>query len=270
MFTNENGCTKSDTITVEVTEDVAVGPCTESYNLALDGTASHSSTYGNGEAFYANDGNQSGSSPWTADLQHTLDEDSEPWWEVDLGEMATLDRVVIYNRTDKLQSRLNNFYVLYSDAPFGARSLADLLADTGIEREFFSGAAGLQETFTISTTARYVRIQKTGSGPLHMAEVEVYGCPFAVLGLRANLNTFNVWPNPASAEAKASFEKPTNVLSLMIYDMQGRIVKVYEPSELNAGMVMDLNVDTLAPGVYIIRTEDERGIHFEKQLVIKR
>ncbi|MDT0622607.1 BspA family leucine-rich repeat surface protein [Croceitalea vernalis] len=269
-FTNENGCTKSDTVTIVVNEEGGTAPCTEAYNLALDGTASHSSTYGNGEAFYANDGNQSGSSPWSADLQHTLDEDSQPWWQVDLGEMATIERVVIYNRTDKLQSRLNNFYVLYSDSPFGTQSLDELLADTAIGREFFSGAAGLEEEFTVDVMARYVRVQKTGSGPLHMAEVEVYGCPFAAPPLQANLNTFNVWPNPASEDAKASFENPTNVLSLMIYDMQGRIVKVYEPSELNAGMVMDLNVNTLAPGLYIIRTEDERGIHFEKQLVIKR
>ncbi|MDT0541112.1 hypothetical protein, partial [Croceitalea sp. P059] len=64
------GCVKSDTITFIVNLP-GNGSCTSTENLALNGTASQSSTYGFGYASYAIDDNTNGTSPWSADLQHT-------------------------------------------------------------------------------------------------------------------------------------------------------------------------------------------------------
>ena len=77
---------------IQVTTEVPAGTCSNPENLALGETASQSSTYGIGEASYAVDGNTSGTSPWTADLQHTRNE-SQPWWEVDLGQLSEIETV---------------------------------------------------------------------------------------------------------------------------------------------------------------------------------
>ena len=153
------------------------GSCSSPQNLALNQPASQSSTYGNGSASLANDGNPAGSSPWSADLQHTTSE-TQPWWEVDLGQLSDIETVVIRNRSDSNQDRLINFYILVSASPFDpTENLTDHLANGAIAQTFFSGQAGNSETLSIEASGRYVRVQLSGSGILHMAEVEVQGCP---------------------------------------------------------------------------------------------
>ncbi len=172
-FTNANGCTQSDTEEITVTP---VGPCTDPTNFALGQPSSQSSTYGVGEALYANDGNTSGSSPWSADLQHTQNE-ANPWWEVDLGSSQQIDQIILYNRSNGNQNRLRNFYILVSESPMtGASSLADLLNDPSVEQLHFPGIAGATENLTTNLSGQHVRIQLGGNGVLHMAEVEVLGC----------------------------------------------------------------------------------------------
>ena len=146
-------------------------------NLARNGVASQSSTYGIGTASLAIDGNQTGSSPWVADLQHTRREAS-PWWYLELEETATIEAVNIYNRSDGFQGRLKNFYVFVSENPIdGTRSLPDLTSDGNIQNKFFAGSAGANETLTFGgVPGSYVLIKLSGSGLLHMAEVEVMGC----------------------------------------------------------------------------------------------
>ena len=153
------------------------GGCSSPQNLALNQASQQSTTYGAGLASYANDGNTRGSSPWTADLQHTQNQ-AQPWWEVDLGQLGDIESVQLYNRSEGGSSRLKDFYVLVSSSPFSpSASLADLLNDQAIAQHFFSGVAGAQESIGIDALGRYVRVQLSGTGILHMAEVEVMGCP---------------------------------------------------------------------------------------------
>ncbi|MDT0622964.1 PQQ-dependent sugar dehydrogenase, partial [Croceitalea vernalis] len=154
------------------------GLCQNSTNLALNKAASQSSTYGNGVAGIAVDGNTVGTSPWDADLQHTISGQSQPWWQVDLGSQNQIEQIIIYNRTDKLQNRLNNFHIFISANPYDVNaSLQDLINDTSITDIFYEGEAGLQETFGVIADGRYVRIQLSGENEsLHMAEVMVMGC----------------------------------------------------------------------------------------------
>ena len=63
-----------------------------------------------------------------AALSHTSRE-KNPWWEVDLGEEAELEQIVIWNRTDQgLGSRLADFRVLALDARH-ERVWEDTIAD---------------------------------------------------------------------------------------------------------------------------------------------
>jgi hypothetical protein len=80
-----------------------------SNNIALAGTASQSSTDYDGPAQLAIDNDTNGHYFDAKSTTHTKTEDN-PWWEVDLGGMKELSRIVIWNRTDGgLGTRLNNF-----------------------------------------------------------------------------------------------------------------------------------------------------------------
>jgi hypothetical protein len=86
-------------------------------NVALKGRAKQSSTEFGGDARRANDGNTNGDYNANS-VFHTSTEDN-PWWEVILAEPATIDRVVVWNRTDggeAIGARAKNYKVLLLDA----------------------------------------------------------------------------------------------------------------------------------------------------------
>ena len=102
----------------------------------------------------------------------------EPWWQVDLGQEAAIEQINIYNRTGCCTGRLKDFYVLVSSQPFGNNSLNQLLNSPNVQSTFFAGAAGAQVDIPFLVGGRYVRLQLTSSNqPLHIAEVQVMGCP---------------------------------------------------------------------------------------------
>ncbi|MEW6305669.1 MAG: DUF1553 domain-containing protein [Verrucomicrobiota bacterium] len=86
-------------------------------NLALQGTATQSSTAFDGPAKLAVDGNSNGDFD-AKSVTHTKTE-KDPWWEVDLGSEMEFDRIGIWNRTDGgVGTRLANYRVVVLD---GAR-----------------------------------------------------------------------------------------------------------------------------------------------------
>ncbi|HLY10759.1 MAG TPA: DUF1553 domain-containing protein [Planctomycetota bacterium] len=85
-------------------------------NVALKGKAKQSSTDFGGDASRAIDGNTNGDYGANS-VCHTASEDN-PWWEVDLGRPLTVDRVVVWNRTDggeAISSRTKNYKILLLD-----------------------------------------------------------------------------------------------------------------------------------------------------------
>ena len=85
-------------------------------NVARRGRATQSSTAFGGDAQRAIDGKTDGDFFKAQSVSHT-DKDREPWWEVDLGADADVDRVVVWNRTDgNVGGRLANFRVSLLDA----------------------------------------------------------------------------------------------------------------------------------------------------------
>ncbi len=85
-------------------------------NVALKGKATQSSTTHEGVASRAIDGNTSGDYAQANSTTHTATEDS-PWWEVELAEPATVNKLVFWNRTDNaLQSRLDGAELVCLDS----------------------------------------------------------------------------------------------------------------------------------------------------------
>ena len=100
---------------------------------------------------------------------HTLQE-PDPWWQVDLGEIQEVGRVVVYNRCDATASR--------------SASLILSLSPDGVEWEqayqhngetFWGFTGGPPLTVDLAgAKTRYLRIQLPGTVYLHFDEVEVY------------------------------------------------------------------------------------------------
>jgi hypothetical protein len=85
---------------------------------AQSGQASQSSTWGNGltsNAGFAIDGNPVKNDE-SSDISATNNQ-TNPWWQVDLGSSHSLSGLVVNNRTDCCASRLENYDVFVTNSP---------------------------------------------------------------------------------------------------------------------------------------------------------
>eukprot|EP01036_Dinobryon_divergens_P039279 gene39279-51754_t len=120
-------------------------------NLSIGCTAEQSSTYNNREATAACNGDKSG---FGIRKVTSTQQDPQGWWEVDLGQMALIDEIRVWNRTDvpldpsaprdQYTSRLFPFWAMVGVHPFvkdtGADSLQSSLQDA-IARTKFTEAS---------------------------------------------------------------------------------------------------------------------------------
>jgi len=149
-----------------------------SADLAIAGTASQSSTFsGGGSADRAIDGDTDGNYG-DGSVSHTgmSPIDANPWWQVDLGATKSVGTVRISNRTDCCSSRLSNFYIFASAAPFTSNDPNATKSQSGVWSSYQSGQPANPLVLPVGVAARYVRIQLVGNAnPLALAEVEVFG-----------------------------------------------------------------------------------------------
>ncbi len=145
--------------------------CSTPSNLALGKPTSQSSTGFGGAAARAVDGNTNGVFSNNS-VTHTNNE-SQPWWEVDLEAVYSIDEIEIWNRTDCCSSRLSNYYVLVSDFPFASTNLSMTLTDPNVTSFFQSATAGSPTNISIDTSAQYVRVQLQGTNVLSLSEIVI-------------------------------------------------------------------------------------------------
>ena len=154
----------SGTVNYSVLVDTIGEEIPEVTNIALDGIASQSSTGFGGSAGRAIDGNTDGIYN-NRSVTHTVNS-SQPWWEVELSELSTIESIVLYNRTDNCCiNRLTNFTV----------SVLNENGETVFSRDF-SDAPEPSDTIDVGGVGgRTVRVQLNGTNPLSLAEVQVFG-----------------------------------------------------------------------------------------------
>ena len=129
-------------------------------NLALNGTATQSSTSNGGIASRAIDNNTSG--VWSqGSVTHTADAINS-WWQVDLRQDADINRIEIFNRTDCCVDRLADFSVSVLDAN-----------DQLVWHRFYANPPNSSLTINVDTRGRKVRVNLDGT--LSLAEVRVFG-----------------------------------------------------------------------------------------------
>ncbi|MFL6208705.1 MAG: S8 family serine peptidase [Pyrinomonadaceae bacterium] len=153
--------------------NVAVSVSAPPGNLSINRPATQSSEGWGGVPAHAVDGNLSGN--WNdGSVTHTQYE-YQPWWQVDLGSIQSIDKIDLWNRTDCCSERLADFYVLVSDVPFNSTNLNTTLSQAGVSNFYTSGQVGTSTSITINRTGRYVRVQLSGTNYLSLAEVLVWG-----------------------------------------------------------------------------------------------
>jgi len=161
-------------ITASDVDDGEPGNTDGGDNIALNKTATQSSTAYSGAAGRAVDGNTSGA--WAnGSVTHTSNE-SEAWWQVDLGAVSDINYINLWNRTNNCcVERLSDYYVFVSDEAFESEDLSATLNQSGVSNYYFSGAAGSPTQIDVYGTGRYLRVQLAGTNPLSIAEFEVFG-----------------------------------------------------------------------------------------------
>ncbi len=93
-----------------------------------------------------------------------------PWWQVDLGDVVAVNRVVVWNRCDAA-SRAGNVQLQFSDD--GASWRTVYTHDGSV---FYGAQGGPPLTVALENDkARYVRVTTPGMNYLHFDEVEVFG-----------------------------------------------------------------------------------------------
>ncbi len=147
-------------------------------NLALGKTATQSSTFVNaGITFSASravDGNTNGDF-WGGNTSSATNYEYQPWWQVDLGSSQSITSIQVWPRTDCCPEMTSNFYVLVSDNPFTSTDLTTTLNQSGVSSYYVSGYAGTPATVNVNRTGRYVRVWKSDTQYLVLAEVQVWG-----------------------------------------------------------------------------------------------
>jgi hypothetical protein len=147
-------------------------------NLAQGKTAAQSSTlsgYGSlTAASNAVDGNTDGNFN-DGSVTHT-NLDANAWWQVDLGNSATISAISIWNRTDCCSDRLSDYWVFASNTPFSPSDTpATLQGRAGTWSSHQTSFPNPSTTISLSAPGRYVRVQLSGTNNLSLAEVQVFG-----------------------------------------------------------------------------------------------
>lgn len=96
---------------------------------------------------------------------------ANPWWQVDLGTVRPINRVVIWNRCDATASRAASLGILVSG---DGKTWKEVFANDGRVFTGFTGGGPLDARFG-DVAARFARVQLPGKSFLHLDEVEVYG-----------------------------------------------------------------------------------------------
>jgi hypothetical protein len=94
--------------------------------------------------------------------------EDEPWWQVDLGKMADIEKIRIFNVTTETAGRFKDFAVSVS---IDGESWADIV----VKRDGAAVAVPYVWEGPGKAWGRFVRITLLGRDVLHLDQVEVYG-----------------------------------------------------------------------------------------------
>lgn len=197
---------------------------------------------------------------------HTNTE-ANPWWEVDLGAVYFVKEIQVWNRSSCCINWLSNYSVFTSVNPFISNDYIATKNQIGVDNFYQTSIAQRPTTFAVNNSARYVRIQLSGSNYLVLNEVVVIADQTTV-GIENvdNTSTLKIYPNPVKdillVELQCNNHKMQNSgkFEFLITDLQGRIVytEIVNTIEVIQEIgyhqtTLIINTCGLQPGVYFLQ-----------------
>ena len=150
------------------TNNMCGGGCAGTNGVRRCGAASSSTVGWGGEPDRAIDGNTDGN--WGGgSCTHT---DTNPsWWQVDLGQMSTVNRVAVFHRTNCCQDRLASANIIVSmTSDFSSGTNCGALTDYSQQPETTQCGAAYGQFVTVSLTGG-----SSGGVVVTICEAEVWG-----------------------------------------------------------------------------------------------
>ena len=224
------------------------------------------------------------------DITHTQVE-HQPWWEVDLGRLADITTIRLFNRMDCCKKRLTNYHILVSEKPFTSNKLSETQSQSGVSDFHQTGQTDSYEIRAINRKARYVRIQLTDYGILSLSEVQVLGkyandnTSLGTQGLASetgnnerNLTpdsdapaSLTIYPNPFNNHFDMEFnlQKQSNV-EYKIFNLSGNLIQSDVKLFQKGNQIWHINTSRDMPtGIYILLIGSNEWQHNRKIIVNK-
>ncbi|MBE3096166.1 MAG: discoidin domain-containing protein, partial [Planctomycetes bacterium] len=200
---------------------------------------------------------------------HTAQED-RPWWQVDLGTVQPLDRVVVWNRCSPDSSRARTLEILLSD---DGKTWRKVYAHDGTVFHGVSDSKPLTVPMK-GAPGRFVRLQLAEQTWLHLDEVEVFGQadPAKNIALRhpADQSSTSEWSGAkqaAAAEPVAAWspaESPLPPGAMPFDEILFVKRKPYSSDHYYTDIDNGTSGDRFLPAnviyIYNLRTKEERAV----------
>ena len=110
--------------------------------------------------------------------------EANPWWEVDLGSVTSIESVEVRGRTDCCANQTADIYTFVSDTPITASTIGAAKLLNGISSYYAPNSVDASFTIDVHRTGRYVRLWKSGTDVLSLPEVLVWA---SAMPSRSNL-----------------------------------------------------------------------------------
>lgn len=215
---------------------------TNAINLALGQNAYQSSTFNQREATFATNGKKDGNGVKKCTCTQ---QEAQPWIEIDLGQLALIEKIVIWNRTDVptdrtmprdlYTQRIFPMWAMVGREPFQTACSPQVLKEnlrlSACKMKFTEDKRASVWRVPANIQGRYVRVQLEQFNTLSVAEIEVFGywglskgvgrVSFAAAGRDVTVAVVRPSADPADVEAlykRAAYADAANADILRQYE----------------------------------------------------
>jgi hypothetical protein len=142
---------------------------------------------------------------------------------------------------------------------------------TGTTYSWYKGAAlvGTSAIYKLTSTGNYTLKITNGNGCTSLvSNTLIVSTITAVRNTSSIINSFSVYPNPASQNLNINIQSKQNAnAQLRIFDLSGKEMFTNDIKITKGEMLQKIDVSKFAKGIYVIQLTDEDGISIDKFVV---
>ncbi len=205
------------------------------------------------------------------------DEENEPYYDLDFGEVKVIDYFDIWNTVElngsnieTVSNHFKNFSIFISDTPFTSTSFADSQTEADYEYTKNSTPTRKFSGNNLGAIGRYIRIQSSQitNSKLKFAEIEVIGRTYDETLSNNEMDDetkVSISPNPTDKTVNIRLDKTYQDLTLEVINILGQQVGAYSYSNIKA-FQLDLNHES---GLYFVKIKGDSTLDVVKKIIKK-